>query len=64
MAEIIGRLPYQTKSKVAAQLAEDGYLEFIEHKIPTDIGQMTVGGYYLTHLGRITCGMIQSGYEV
>lgn len=47
-AEIEGRLPYQTKSKLAAEMKEFGYLEFGSERK----GIVTVSGYYLTHLGR------------
>jgi len=40
----------QTKSKVAVKLAEEGYLHFTQ----TTFHGVTVSGYELTHLGRIT----------
>jgi hypothetical protein len=40
----------QTKSKVAAMLAEEGYLHFTSMKFQG----VTISGYELTHLGRIT----------
>ena len=48
-AEIEGRLPYQAKSKLAAEMEEFGYLQSgSEH-----MGIVTVSGYYLTHAGRL-----------
>lgn len=41
---------FQTKSKVAKKLAEEGYLHFTE----IDFQGMTISGYELTHLGRLT----------
>lgn len=50
-AEVEDRLPYQTKSKVAEKLAEDGFLEAV--KMPLSRYQVVVAGYVLTHAGRI-----------
>ncbi|WP_312412372.1 hypothetical protein [Pseudescherichia sp.] len=41
---------FQSKSKVVQQLANDGYLEYIEFK---DRG-ITFKGYHITHLGILT----------
>lgn len=43
----------QTKSKVAAELEKDGYLEFVSFMLPGRF-PMKISGYQLTHLGRIT----------
>ncbi|MCG6574893.1 hypothetical protein EGM97_09255 [Pseudomonas sp. AF32] len=48
-AEIEGRLPYQTKSKLAAKMEEFGYLQFGSERM----GIVTVSGYYLTNAGRL-----------
>lgn len=48
-AEVEGRLPYQTKSKLAKELEEFGYLEFGGEKM----GVVVVSGYYLTQAGRM-----------
>ncbi|MBC2659791.1 hypothetical protein H7A76_30525 [Pseudomonas sp. MSSRFD41] len=48
-AEIEGRLPFQTKSKLAKEMEEFGYLEFGSERM----GIVTVSGYYLTHAGRL-----------
>lgn len=44
----------QTKSKVAAKLAEEGYLEKVEHIINEGVITIYIKGYRLTHLGRMT----------
>lgn len=49
LAEIEGRLPYQTKAKLAAEMEEFGYLRSGSERI----GAATVSGYYLTHAGRL-----------
>lgn len=41
---------FQTKSKVAKKLMEEGYLRFAH----TEFQGMTISGYELTHLGRLT----------
>lgn len=41
---------FQTKSKVAAKLAEEGYLTFSS----TNFRGVKISGYELTHLGRLT----------
>ncbi len=46
--EINDRLPYQTKSKLARQMAEDGLLIFDTEKL----GAVTIEGYWLSHAGR------------
>lgn len=48
-AEIEGRLPYQTKSKLAKEMEEFGYLQSGSERM----GIVTVSGYYLTHAGRM-----------
>ncbi|HBN8097954.1 TPA: hypothetical protein QBQ37_005126 [Pseudomonas aeruginosa] len=48
VAEIEGRLPFQTKSKIAQDLAERGFLQ----RGSRMIGRVEVSGYYLTHAGR------------
>lgn len=47
-AEIEGRLPYQTKSKLAGEMEDFGYLQYGSELM----GMVTVSGYYLTHAGR------------
>ena len=45
---------YQTRSKIAARLADEGYLERIEEKIAVPpLGHVTCRGYRLTHAGRL-----------
>lgn len=41
---------FQTKSKVAKKLWEEGYLNFTHTKLQG----MIISGYELTHLGRLT----------
>lgn len=41
---------FQTKSKLAKKLADEGYLIFTE----MNFQGMTISGYELTHLGRLT----------
>lgn len=41
---------FQTKSKVAQKLAEEGYLNFTS----LDFQGCTISGYELTHAGRLT----------
>lgn len=48
-AEIENRLQYQTKSKLAVEMEEFGYLELGSERK----GIVTVSGYYLTHVGRL-----------
>ena len=48
-AEVENRLPYQTKSKLAVEMEEFGYLELGSERM----GVVTVSGYYLTHAGRL-----------
>ena len=43
----------QTKSKRAIELANHGFLEFVEHREQTGLGIFIVEGYNLTHKGRI-----------
>lgn len=47
-AEIEGRLPFQTTSKMASKLAEAGYLE----QGVTMMSNLKVEGYWLTDAGR------------
>ncbi|YCH23136.1 hypothetical protein M1D96_06425 [Pseudomonas sp. D1-3] len=48
-AEVENRLPYQSRSKLAASLCERGMLQEDIRKI----GMVTLSGYCLTHAGRI-----------
>ena len=48
-AEVENRLPYQTKSKLAVEMEEFGYLELGSERM----GVVTVSGYHLTHAGRL-----------
>ena len=50
IAEVSNLLPLQTKSKVAEQLAEDGYLIYDW----TMMSGAKVYGYWLSHAGRWT----------
>ena len=53
IAHALKEIPYpifQSKSKVVQQLADDGYLEYVEF---TDRG-VTFKGYHITHLGIMT----------
>jgi hypothetical protein len=53
-AEIDGRLPFQSKAKIFRRLCDDGYLQTMESKFGGDRFAITVTGYQLTHLGRLT----------
>jgi hypothetical protein len=53
-AEINGNLPFQSKAKIFQCLCDDGYLEPMERKFGRDRWAITVTGYQLTHLGRLT----------
>lgn len=53
-AEIDGRLPFQSKAKIYQYLCKDGYLEPMDRKFGHDRFSVTVSGYQLTHLGRLT----------
>lgn len=53
-AEINDRLPFQTRSKLAAWLERDGYLQPMTVEYSDNFGAMTVKGWQLTHLGRLT----------
>jgi hypothetical protein len=56
-AEVFGRLPFQSKAKIYATLEDEGYVEKMERTFGA--GQrfpITVSGYVLTHLGRMTYG--------
>lgn len=44
----------QTKAKLAEKLVNEGYLEKRVIQIPVGMMTMTVTGYELTHLGRLT----------
>lgn len=48
-AEVEDRVPYQTKSKVAEKLAEEGFLQMLV----IEDRRLTITGYQLTHAGRI-----------
>lgn len=52
-AEIEGRM-FQSKSKLAASLADEGYLSPAVEKFPSALGEIVCHGWQLTHLGRIT----------
>jgi hypothetical protein len=54
-AEIEDRLPFQSRSDIAHRLAKEGYLQpmTIEHQADR-FGPITVKGWQLTHLGRLT----------
>ncbi len=64
LAEIQNRLPFQTKSKLAQDLAERGFLEYVEAERRGTLGVLTIAGYCLTHLGRLTCCESCTGPEV
>lgn len=53
-AEIDNRLPFQSKAKVFRSLCDDGYLEPMNRKFGHDTFSITVTGYQLSHLGRLT----------
>lgn len=55
MAEVEDRLPYQTKSKVAQNLAQENMLQVDT----TVISGVTVEGYGLTHAGRLYYCMVE-----
>lgn len=53
VAEIEGRL-FQTKAKLAASLADRGYLEPAVQRFPSALGDVVCKGWQLTHFGRLT----------
>lgn len=53
-AEIEGRLPFQSKAKVFSRLCDKGYLEPMDRRLGDGRFAVTVTGYQLSHLGRIT----------
>lgn len=54
-AEVENRLPFQSRSEIAHRLARDGYLQPMAVEYPADrFGSITVRGWQLTHLGRLT----------
>lgn len=53
-AEIDGRLPFQSKAKIFTRLCEGGYLEPFERRYGSGWSAVTVKGYQLSHLGRLT----------
>lgn len=52
IAEIDGRLPFQSKAKVFLRLCDEGLLAPMERKFGGRF-PVTVTGYQLTHAGRI-----------
>ena len=50
LAEVENRLPFQTKSKVAQKLVDDGMLQ----PDVTTISGIKIEGFALTHAGRFT----------
>ena len=53
-AEIDNRLPFQSKANIFQSLCDDGYLEPMARNFGHDRFGITVHGYQLTHLGRLT----------
>lgn len=53
-AEINGRLPFQSKAKIFGRLCDDGYIEPVSRNFGSDRFAVSVAGYQLTHLGRMT----------
>lgn len=53
-AEIENRLPFQSKAKIYHRLCEDGYLEPMSRNFGHDRFGITVTGYQLSHMGRLT----------
>ena len=51
-AEIEGRLPFQSKSKIFQRLADDGLIQPMERKLGGRF-PVTMKGWQLTHAGRI-----------
>ena len=52
-AEICGSLPFQTRSKLAPALVEEGLLAIDERRMGTGPFAVSVRGYELTHAGRL-----------
>lgn len=50
-AEIEGRLPFQSKSRIFQKLADDGLLEPMERRSGTGWSAVTVTGWKLTQAG-------------
>mgnify|MGYP001578005687 CR=1 FL=1 len=69
-AEIKGRLPFQSKARIYADLADAGYLEPDARTLSFSDGlpSMTVSGYVLTHAGRyaycIQCAVVDNAEGV
>lgn len=53
LSEVNGEELFQTKSKLAKQLAYDGFLEEATYTLDGRL-PVTVSGYRLTNLGRLT----------
>jgi|CXWL01.1.fsa_nt_gi hypothetical protein len=54
-AEVENRLPFQSRSELAHQLAKNGFLQPMEVSFKADrFGGISVKGWQLTHAGRIT----------
>lgn len=54
-AEINDRLPFQSKARIFIELVEQGYLEPMSRIFGAGTRfKVTVSGYQLTHLGRMT----------
>lgn len=62
-AEIDNRLPFQSKAKIYRRLCDDGYLEPMNRNFGHDKFGITVTGYQLTHLGRLTYCASCADYE-
>lgn len=64
VAEIEGRLPFQSKSRLAKKLCDDGYLIHDVTSLPADrLGSVKVSGYWLSHKGRLAYCASCSGVD-
>lgn len=62
-AEVEGRM-FQSKAKIYARLAEEGYLAAAVQKFPTALGVLTCHGWNMTHSGRfIYCANCGEGEQ-
>lgn len=53
VAEIEGRLPFQSKARIFSKLADDGLIQPMERRFGSDRFAVTAKGWELTHAGRI-----------
>ncbi len=53
-AEVLGRLPFQSKAKIIKRLHEEGYIQPMKTAFKDRFGIMVIDGWQLTHAGRLT----------